>query len=172
MGISQFLMQCLQGARPYYGPMYPFSKYRCKGVALAKHRNTTETLNDGRYSCIGVVFHRGSDLATEDELSRFLDELIDYCNNHKYSREEGLTKGQHFIRYQRHPVKWDITRNPPQKLGDVVALNDAIGFLEEELGREIFNPNAFSDYQDIIKDYFNPPYNEKLHNAFGFPVNH
>ena len=56
-----------------------------------------------------------------------------------------------------------------RKLGDMVKLSDAINFLWR-VNRNIFNQGAYRQRPNLMKAYFNPPYNEDLSDSFGFPL--
>ena len=76
-------------------------------------------------------------------------------------------KARNFIHYREHPephFKPDM-----RKLGDMVKLSDAINFLWR-VNRNIFNQGAYRQRPNLMKAYFNPPYNQDLSDSFGFPL--
>jgi hypothetical protein len=94
---------------------------------------------------------------------------MNYCQSHQYSIARRLTRERHWVEYSVRQPNPNITPVQGRRyLGDVVALHDAIGFLQN-YDPALFNNNIYRDHPNIIQHYFAPPYNADLQQAFGLP---
>ena len=108
------------------------------------------------------------DHADKKKMPAFLEEYVDFCNDHIYRQDKGLKEETNFIHYQaaRRP---NATRSPRRKLGDVAVLSDAIQFCSQKINPEVFTTDAYQKHRDFVTMYFNPPYPHALAVNFGFP---
>ena len=137
------------------------------GVSLARLPNSDDPLrNSGGYDCHAILVRRTAK-TDRKMIGFFLQQMVTFLNTHKFTKNAGLEKARNFIHYREHPephFKPDM-----RKLGDMVKLSDAINFLWR-VNRNIFNQGAYRQRPNLMKAYFNPPYNQDLSDSFGFPL--
>ena len=136
----------------------------------ATEPNSLCAIQDNGYPCRGLLFV-GKENMTMEKVHSLVNHVVDFLNRYQWDSVARTVKMGHSStnRYTLMSQP-DLTSTPERRrLGDVVELRDAIGFIKENLDERVFDNHAYIHEPKAMKEFFDEPYNADLADAFSFP---